>query len=80
MRSGVLVPVKQFGRFYFAEPTPDDSHLYTDDDSVLDDDEKALMADGGHVDVNGNASQLPKKTVAQIMRDKKKQTSLTLQW
>lgn len=63
-----------------SEPTVDDSQLFTDDESVLDDDEKALMAENGHVDVNGNASHLPKKTVAQIMRDKKKQTSLTLQW
>ena len=66
--------------YVFSEPSIDDSQLFTDDESVLDEDEKALMAENGHIDVNGNASHLPKKTVAQIMRDKKKQTSLTLQW
>ena len=66
--------------FFLSEPAVDDSQLFTDDESILDEEEKALMAENGHIDVNGNASQLPKKTVAQIMRDKKKQTSLTLQW
>ena len=66
--------------YVFSEPSIDESQLFTDDESVLDEDEKALMAENGHIDVNGNASHLPKKTVAQIMRDKKKQTSLTLQW
>ncbi|KAK3610931.1 hypothetical protein CHS0354_022198 [Potamilus streckersoni] len=62
------------------EPTTDDSQTYTDDESMLDEEEKLLANENGHVDVNGNAQQMPKKTVAQIMRDKKKQTALTLQW
>ncbi|WAR02388.1 RFX6-like protein [Mya arenaria] len=54
---------------------------FTDEESVMDDEERALLAEAAaHVDVNGNSSQGPKKTVAQIMRDKKKQTALTLQW
>ncbi|XP_052286771.1 DNA-binding protein RFX6-like isoform X2 [Dreissena polymorpha] len=47
----------------------------------MDEEERAMLGEATlHVDVNGNSSQGPKKTVAQIMRDKKKQTQLTLQW
>lgn len=63
-----------------ADSTCDDMGVMTDDDSAIDDEERAVMAERGHVDVNGNSAHAPKKTVAQIMRDKKKQTALTLQW
>lgn len=62
------------------EPSMEEGHVFTDEESVLDEEERAMLSEAGHVDVNGNTSQAPKKTVAQIMRDKKKQTALTLQW
>lgn len=65
---------------YILEPSGDDSQVFTDEESVLDEEERAMLSEAGHVDVNGNTNQAPKKTVAQIMRDKKKQTALTLQW
>jgi len=54
--------------------------VFTDEESVMDEEERAMLSEAGNVDVNGNTNQAPKKTVAQIMRDKKKQTALTLQW
>lgn len=61
--------------FFILEPDTDDSPAFTDDESIMDDDEKN---GDHHIDETGSVQQ--KKTVAQIMRDKKKQTSLTLQW
>lgn len=66
--------------FPFLEPTADDGQNFTDEESVFDEDERAMLSEVGHVDMNGNSNQAPKKTVAQIMRDKKKQTAMTLQW
>ncbi|XP_067655645.1 DNA-binding protein RFX6-like [Haliotis asinina] len=61
-----------------AEPDTDDSQVFSDDDSMMEDEEKP----GGHENScqDNSISQQQKKTVAQIMRDKKKQTNLTLQW
>ncbi|XP_025086183.1 DNA-binding protein RFX6-like isoform X1 [Pomacea canaliculata] len=65
----------------------------TDDNSAAFSDEESGGEEDGHLAGNGSASedvqqqqqqqqqhQQQKKTVAQIMRDKKKQTQLTLQW
>lgn len=63
-----------------SEPSAEDGQNFTDEESVFDEEERAMLSEVGHVDVNGNSNQAPKKTVAQIMRDKKKQTAMTLQW
>ena len=53
-----------------SEPEVDTSPAFSEDDCMLGDEDK-----------NGvDESALTKKTVAQIMRDKKKQTALTLAW
>ncbi|XP_069132306.1 DNA-binding protein RFX6-like [Argopecten irradians] len=51
------------------------SPAFTDDESILDEEEKT-----GNGDITSDEQQIQKKTVAQIMRDKKKQTALTLKW
>ena len=61
-----------------SEQDADDSPAFTDDESGLDDEEKTINGDIGN-DGSGN-QQAQKKTVAQIMRDKKKQTGMTLNW
>lgn len=62
----------------FIEPeTDENSPGFTDEDSVLDDEDKS---EAMNINGEGGNSQPQKKTVAQIMRDKKKQTQLTLQW
>ncbi|CAC5368767.1 RFX6 [Mytilus coruscus] len=61
-----------------SEPeTDENSPGFTDEDSVLDDEDKS---EAMNINGEGGNSQPQKKTVAQIMRDKKKQTQLTLQW
>jgi hypothetical protein len=62
----------------FSEPDTDDSPVFTDDESVVGDDDKTGSQEAT---AEGLGNQQPqKKTVAQIMRDKKKQTGMTLQW
>lgn len=64
--------------FLFSEPDTDDSPAFTDDESIVGDDDKTGNQE---TTSEGLGSQQPqKKTVAQIMRDKKKQTGMTLQW
>ncbi|XP_064602079.1 DNA-binding protein RFX6-like [Liolophura sinensis] len=64
------------------EPSSMDHLELSEDDSVADDeDEKGdytLISGKDEAETNGSGH--PKKSVAQIMRDKKKQTALTLQW
>lgn len=65
--------------FLFLEPDTDDSQAFSDDDSMMGDEEKPVGHENSCQD-NSISQQQQKKTVAQIMRDKKKQTNLTLQW
>lgn len=61
-----------------SEPDTDDSPVFTDDESIVGDDDKTGNQE---TTSEGLGNQQPqKKTVAQIMRDKKKQTGMTLQW
>ena len=63
---------------FSSEPDTDDSPAFTDDESIVGDDDKTGNQE---TTSEGLGSQQPqKKTVAQIMRDKKKQTGMTLQW
>uniref|UniRef100_K1QGA6 DNA-binding protein RFX6 n=1 Tax=Magallana gigas TaxID=29159 RepID=K1QGA6_MAGGI len=60
-----------------SEPDTDDSPVFTDDESIIGDDDKTGNQE---TTSEGLGNQQPqKKTVAQIMRDKKKQTGMTLQ-
>lgn len=64
------------------DPDTDDSQAFTDDDSGSEEEKQTPSGRGdAQESVEESAAQtIQKKTVAQIMRDKKKQTQLTLQW
>lgn len=67
---------------FVIEPSSMDHLELSEDDSGGDDeDEKCdYTLPSGKDETETNGSGHPKKSVAQIMRDKKKQTALTLQW
>ncbi|CAH1785628.1 unnamed protein product [Owenia fusiformis] len=77
--AGVPVSFKEpstHGMGVKSEPDSDDSQEFSDDSNMGEGFTNGNGTGAGN-DVNG---QMPKKTIAQIMRDKKKQQALTLAW